>query len=202
MQGLRHLSNSRRCFTSSAKLLKQPAAVARRATAKTSGGQAGSTSRRSKTEERFNYNPNPFDHSDLQDPNLASYPLLTAEELSPFALPPKRVQLLVRDFIDDALYNPNYGYFTQQAVIFDPDQHNPAQEKHDQVPVASGFDFNNIRNSAAFDREVASRYGILEGEQGASALPGKDPASARQVWHTPTELFKVRRNQVALELVT
>lgn len=127
---------------------------------------------------------------------MASYPLLTAKQLSPFALPPKRVRLLVRDFIDDALYNPNYGYFTQQAVIFDPDQHkSTAAATQDQTggdhQATSGFDFNGIKNSAAFDQEVAARYGALEGEHGATALPGKDPTSARQVWHTPTELFKV-----------
>lgn len=148
--------------------------------------------------------PNPFDDSgDSVDANLALYPLVSAKQLAPYSLPPKRVRLLVRDFIDDALYNPNYGYFTQQAVIFDPDaalangQSDTHADAEQPQPVAStsqehsGFDFNAVANSAAFDREVARRYGMLEGQHGATALPGKDPSSARQIWHTPTELFKV-----------
>lgn len=152
-------------------------------------------SQQSSANERFNYNSNPFDHSDISDPHLSHYPLLTASQLSAFSSPPKRVRLLTRDFIDDALYNPNYGYFNQQAVIFDPDE---AVQKQDignqqQLP-QQGFKFNEIRNSSAFDREVLRRYGVLEGEQSSVALPGRDASSARQVWHTPTELFKVRHH--------
>ncbi|KDN43230.1 hypothetical protein RSAG8_06197, partial [Rhizoctonia solani AG-8 WAC10335] len=77
--------------------------------------------------------------------------------------------MLSRDFIDDALYNPYYGYFPKQATIFTPE---------------TPFDFAQIPNSRAFHQAVAERYRDYRLEAGAGSGPG------RQVWHTPTELFK------------
>ncbi|GAA93545.1 uncharacterized protein L969DRAFT_25194 [Mixia osmundae IAM 14324] len=85
--------------------------------------------------------------------------------------------MLARDFIDDSLYNPNYGYFPTQAEIFDPD----SLHSEDVASVESGqrgFDFGSLRRGSDFADELARRYG--ESEAGAR----------RQVWHTPTELFK------------
>lgn len=99
--------------------------------------------------------------------------------------------MLARDFIDDCLYNPHYGYFSTQAVIFDPDQVPGVGRK--EVPGAAlrtraeGFDFASMRNSREFEDEIARRYGEFEAVDG---VVGKGPG--RQVWHTPTELFKVR----------
>ncbi|KAK4703887.1 hypothetical protein P7C70_g2325, partial [Phenoliferia sp. Uapishka_3] len=98
--------------------------------------------------------------------------------------------MLARDFIDDCLYNPNYGYFSTQAVIFDPDQ---IPKKARVTPGenamlrnrAEGFDFRQMRNERAFEDEIARRYGEFESATGGA---GKGPG--RQVWHTPTELFK------------
>ena len=48
------------------------------------------------------------------------YPRLTARQMALRTTPPKESQMLVRDFIDDSLYNPNYGYFSKNQVsIFD-----------------------------------------------------------------------------------
>lgn len=76
--------------------------------------------------------------------------------------------MLVRDFIDDSLYNPHYGYFPKQATIF---------------TATDPIDFRAMRNSAAFQDEVARRYEQFEVD---------DEGPGRQIWHTPTELFKVR----------
>lgn len=127
--------------------------------------------------------------------------------------------MLARDFIDDSLYNPNYGYFPKQAVIFDPDAVVDAQKLRDVMqetagPATSitaggsaqmhssveqaekqakavgrrrrqGFDFASMRNMSDWDRTVAETYGLLEdADEKTSGL-------GRQVWHTPTELFKV-----------
>ncbi|KAF9069791.1 DUF185-domain-containing protein [Rhodocollybia butyracea] len=70
--------------------------------------------------------------------------------------------MLVRDFIEDSLYNPNYGYFSKKATIFDWDD--------------KPLNFSAIRDSVEFDAVVTKRYAAYEKE--------------RQLWHTPTELFK------------
>lgn len=108
--------------------------------------------------------------------------------------------MLARDFIDDCLYNPHYGYFSTQAVIFDPD----AIAKRKGVRSgkfgggktrAEGFGFEEFSGSREFEDEIARRYGEFEGlNEGVSKGPG------RQVWHTPTELFKVSFVLVSLEI--
>lgn len=108
---------------------------------------------------------------------LSSYPFLTTKSLSRYRDPPRRFRALVRDFIDDSLYNPHYGYFSTQAEILETG-----------VDESVGFDFGAMRNEAAFNNEIARRYGALSTDV---AIPGRGEGAARQVWHTPTELFKV-----------
>jgi hypothetical protein len=47
------------------------------------------------------------------------------------------------------------------------------------------FDFNSLRNEFQFHDEVARRYTQSEDE-----LDKKEPNDVRQLWHTPTELFR------------
>ncbi|KAM0754444.1 DUF185-domain-containing protein [Meredithblackwellia eburnea MCA 4105] len=102
--------------------------------------------------------------------------------------------MLTRDFIDDCLYNPNYGYFSTQVSIFDPDQYQPASPgstgakgvTSKKSARTEGFDFSNLRNQREFDEEVARRYGVFEDLMNKNGKGGP----GRQVWHTPTELFK------------
>jgi hypothetical protein len=68
----------------------------------------------------------------------------------------------------DSLYNPNYGYFPHQATIFTSNKN---------------IDFGLLRDSVDFQAEVAKRYA----EYGADEENGP----GKQLWHTPTELFKV-----------
>ncbi|KAI0730714.1 DUF185-domain-containing protein [Earliella scabrosa] len=118
-----------------------------------------------KTEDRINYNDR-FSFSDTPDSDHVNYRRVTANDLENEREPPRRVKMLVRDFIEDSLYNPNYGYFSKQATIFS---------------ALEPIDFASVKNSTAFDAEVAKRYASY-GEDGEG--PGK------QLWHTPTELFK------------
>ncbi|BEI85127.1 hypothetical protein CcaverHIS002_0505280 [Cutaneotrichosporon cavernicola] len=104
----------------------------------------------------------------VADPEVAKYRRVTATELANFREPPTKVRMLVRDFIDDSLYNPHYGYFSKNVSIFTP-------------PDGKGYDFRSFRDQNEFQERVAERY---ESEYGAESGLG------RQVWHTPTELFK------------
>ncbi|KIK61662.1 hypothetical protein GYMLUDRAFT_42682 [Collybiopsis luxurians FD-317 M1] len=112
-------------------------------------------------EDKWNYNKSAlFDPSTAEDPS--SFKLVTANDLEKHTQPPYSVKMLARDFIEDSLYNPNYGYFSKQATIFDWDE--------------KPLDFSAVRNSVEFDALVTKRYAAYEAE--------------RQLWHTPTELFK------------
>lgn len=121
---------------------------------------------RKEFEDKVNYNENVF--SDIPDAEHVKYKLVTANDLETQRQPPRRVKMLVRDFIEDSLYNPHYGYFSKQATIF---------------TALEPIDFSKIRNAAHFETEVDKRYAAY-GNDGDG--PGK------QLWHTPTELFKVR----------
>jgi hypothetical protein len=67
------------------------------------------------------------------------------------------------------LYNPNYGYFAKQVVIFSP---------------GDSFDFNKMQSEEAFFQQLRHRYTDFE-----DALDDHEPNDLRQLWHTPTELF-------------
>lgn len=70
----------------------------------------------------------------------------------------------------DSLYNPHYGYFSKHATIFSPGE---------------PFDFNHIADGPEFHRMLGERYNEFEDK-----LDETQPDVARQLWHTPTELFR------------
>ena len=128
---------------------------------------------RTSGKEKFNFNPEVVFSAQVPQEFL-SYPLVTSNDLAKsFTAPPTRVRMLIRDFIEDALYNPHYGYFSKQATIFTA----PGEENE-------GFDFSNFKDTTHFEAAVAQRY-VECGSLSDSDGPG------RQIWHTPTELFKV-----------
>lgn len=125
-----------------------------------------------KRTDDFNYNRSEFDleGSDAWDNEIARYPRVTAEDLAVNKTMPKGVKMLARDFIQDSLYNPNYGYFSKRAEIFSP---------------VEPIKFNEIAEAAEFDAIVARLYREHDARSDPRDIVG------RQVWHTPTELFKV-----------
>ncbi|KAH0562269.1 hypothetical protein GP486_003029 [Trichoglossum hirsutum] len=106
---------------------------------------------------------------DMSD-EFKRYPMVTASSLRSRKERPKRVKMLARDFMEDSLYNPNYGYFSKQAVIFSPGE---------------PFDFNSIKDEPEFYRLLGQRYSEFEDK-----LDAIEPNDTRQLWHTPTELFR------------
>lgn len=96
--------------------------------------------------------------------------MITAKDAAKKKDMPLEAKMLVRDFIDDSLYHPNYGYFSKQAVIFSPE---------------TDFEFEKIKDNMEFLDIIADKYREIEDD-----MDVRDEV-ARQVWHTPTELFKV-----------
>lgn len=83
--------------------------------------------------------------------------------------PPRQVQMLVRDFIEDSLYNPFYGYYSKQACI---------------LSTPKPFEFTKMNNSTIFQKKLGEIY------ENFDKMVKKDPQHPTQLWHTPTELFK------------
>lgn len=117
--------------------------------------------------DKWNYNSASF--NEVPSDEHINYKIVDANDLESETTPPRSVKMLVRDFIEDSLYNPHYGYFPKQATIFD------AQN--------TTVDFSALRDSVEFQEEVGRKYAAY----GADRHDGP----GRQIWHTPTELFKV-----------
>lgn len=136
-------------------------------TPSTTQAKVSAKKNRDEPRDKWNYNTSPFNQS--ANANYSEFQNVTANSLESATTPPRGVKMLARDFIEDSLYNPNYGYFPKQATIFDTQD--------------STVKFEALRDSVEFQVEVAKKY--------AGYGADKHDGPGRQLWHTPTELFKV-----------
>lgn len=132
---------------------------------------------RSNWQQRLDYFPKDVSKE------LQAYPRVTANELRHRKQRPRRVKMYTRDFIEDSLYNPHYGYFSKHATIFTP---------------AQPFNFRAMQDEAEFNSAVDQSYKDFE-----DALDEVAYDDNRQLWHTPTELFQPHYGEaIARYLVT
>ncbi|KIY43097.1 DUF185-domain-containing protein [Fistulina hepatica ATCC 64428] len=109
-----------------------------------------------------------FDDQARHSASSTLYRTVTANQLENETQPPRRVKMIARDFIEDSLYNPHYGYFPKHVSIFN---------------TKGPFDFHFISSIPEFQGLMARRYVEQTGKQPEHGLQ-------RQVWHTPAELFQ------------
>ena len=130
---------------------------------------------------KHDYSVRPHTYSHIADANkeiFQRFPLVNSKKLSRMSERPRQVRMLTKDFIDDSLYNPNYGYFSKEVEIFTPSR---------------PFSYNEIANQDDFLYKWTNEYQEYNKvpERDASGLRDSSaPRMSRQVWHTPTELFK------------
>lgn len=130
---------------------------------------------------RFDYSvyPNTYSYTlDMNEENFNRFPAVTAKKLARRNERPKNVRMTAKEFIDDSLYHPGYGYFSKEVEIFTPEK---------------PFNYKNIKDEDEFMTRWNDEYKRYDN------LPLNNPQSRpqkgrnnahRQLWHTPTELFK------------
>jgi SAM-dependent MidA family methyltransferase len=136
---------------------------------------------------------------------FSRYPTTNPSKLNKRIDRPNSVKMLTSDFIDDSLYNVNYGYFSKEAVIFQPDR---------------PFDYNHLAGQDEFMQKWLQAYDKYDQEKINALQVIKRPTSGTesskpedknknkttdksqdvedyqivkpslQLWHTPTELFQ------------
>lgn len=148
----------------------------------------------------------PFENKTPQD-IFNSFPKTTSNKLSRLNSRPKKVKMLTSDFIEDSLYNPNYGYFSKQVEIFHPDKPfdyqniqdadefmdnwEKAYAKYDEmnpsiVETKEQMKEVDSKNKSKFAKHAKNIYNT----DLASTGQFKKTKKSLQLWHTPTELFQ------------
>lgn len=159
----------------------------------------------------YDYSVGPATYSYTTDVNrelFERFPLVTSKQLAQRKDRPRKVRMLARDFMDDSLYNPHYGYFAKEVDIFTPsapfDYHSIANEDEFMVQWTQEYKrYSRAANQHA--RESPENQELTDAqEQGNKAGSGSGSGSgsdltravpkhqtvSRQVWHTPVELFR------------
>lgn len=152
----------------------------------------------------------PFDDRSPQQV-FNTYPTTNFDKLSRHKHRPKKVKMLTSDFIEDSLYNPNYGYFSQEVEIFHPDKPfdyqnindidefmenwQQAYSKYDEInpklnETKEQIKIANQDNKSKLDSKFASRAKKIHSDDLVATGQFKQTKRSLQLWHTPTELFQ------------
>lgn len=98
----------------------------------------------------------PFQNHSPQDV-FDRYPETNSAKLGRLKHRPRKVKMLALDFIEDSLYNPQYGYFSKEVEIF-----------HTDTP----FNYNEIEDVDGFMEEWQQAYGRYDQEHPAGLSRG------------------------------
>lgn len=156
----------------------------RKATRKTSE-QVNDTKQQLKSfQHDYSVRPQTYSHNaDDNEEQFESFPLMNSRKLMRYRDRPRQARMLSRDFMDDSLYNPNYGYFSKEVEIFTPSE---------------PFSYNQIANQDDFLHKWTQEYDQYRKQQDSSSEEIREaaknklntPSTSKQLWHTPSELFK------------
>lgn len=116
--------------------------------------------------------------TESNEDNFNKFPQVTAKKLARRKDRPRNVRMLSREFMDDSLYHPTYGYFSKEVEIFS---------------LEKPFNYNDIKDVDDFMQKWTDEYKRYEDLPANNPQPRAKKASrnsSRQLWHTPTELFK------------
>lgn len=146
-----------------------------------------------------------------------AYPQINSKRLAQKKIRPKKVKMLTSDFIEDSLYNPNYGYFSQEVEIFHQDKpfdYNNIEDVDDfldhwqkayskyedpkvegakkknqsrKQPNTSGESTGSAANNTS--SKFAKKAHEIRDRELARTGQFKKTKNSIQLWHTPTELF-------------
>ncbi|KAK6204346.1 S-adenosyl-L-methionine-dependent methyltransferase [Scheffersomyces amazonensis] len=134
------------------------------------------------------------------------YPRTNSDTLARLKIRPKGVKLTTSNFIEDSLYNPNYGYFSHQVNIYQPDKpfdYNNIQDidefmetwnqsyakyEHIEAPNPEPIQQLPSKSQLSSTSKYVKRAQLIQ-KQEAEAAPQESRWSL-QLWHTPTELFQ------------
>lgn len=139
----------------------------------------------------------------MNDEKFARYPTTNPTKLNKRATRPTSVKMLTSDFIDDSLYNVNYGYFSKEATIFQPDRpfdynHLAGQDEFMQKWLQAYDKYDQEKSQAL---QIIKRKETTSGNKKTTGTKTKSEEEKKveqekiakpslQLWHTPTELFQ------------
>lgn len=122
-----------------------------------------------------------------------SYPLTNSTRLAKRTKRPRGVKMLTSDFIEDSLYNPSYGYFSREVVIFQPDQ----AFNYNELKGQDDFMDHWLQEYDRYDKQrkregIKTQQTVKPKSTEEEVKDGKTPLQkpSLQLWHTPTELFQ------------
>lgn len=115
------------------------------------------------------------------------FPLIDASATVRRTERPKKARMLGREFIDDSMYNPHYGYFSKSAEIFS---------------LKDKFEVDKMGNIDSFIDQWSIEYKKQQNDMRAHVpekpndkVPNDEKKNlkktrvSRHLWHTPSELF-------------